>query len=1026
MKSMTKSMTEIEKNWLALFPEYNDINQLSELLNMTLGRSLDELVSEAEIIKNDVDGNKKIISYTVNAPINEELSVISGEMADDVSMYFFYEPILNNCLNKYYEKFKKYDFPVKTVIETVLSEISEISLKTLVLAVNDARIKDKLVGDTSEERYTYFEKHILKDKECLIELYTKYIELVRIISGVSDDCCNYFIEILENYNSDKSKFDVQRGKIIDIHVGGGDRHNGKSVAFVTFEDGSKLIYKPHNIRTEHGFTKLIEKINTDNDGTLMDMIAVDSLPVDDHGWVKIIENKKVDTIQEVKDYYVRAGQLLCILYTLNTVDCHFENIISHGSYPVIIDCETLFHPYIVGRNCGINLKNDRINDKISQIIDQSVLNVGLLPNFIVGGPNKNKVFDVGGLGDCENMEFPFKQMMLSNSCRDDIKIEYAFFKVRHLNNCPVINDKRYSCYGFEEELRHGFEAMYRWILNRKQEYLNAIDDYFGKAMIRLLFRATHIYSKLLLTSYHPDFLEDPVSRKIILSRIGINATSAYKDVVNLETLAMDKCNVPIFSCAVNSKDIYSENILALRDYFEESPMAYVKEKINKMSDSQLETQLEFISMSFSMHGGSTEKDLTGITFTEANNSNYSSNEWINIAKKIGDYLVSASTSFTKDGDIHRNWVSCTLKGNSESPAEIAPVGYDIYNGSSGIILFLTKLSELSGDDKYYRAALESFNSIYCFVDELPETENCSVGLFNGISGYLYTLNLVNNEDRGPKWNKCHKKLFRLIENSINTADSVDVIGGLAGCLSALMNIYEMADVSATDKERCRTISEKCLQFIIDRSSLLSEGRRSWINSFNDTCMTGFAHGSAGIIAVLARAEKVFGKSEELDKLINESLEFERTLYNRNDGNWYINNKEEKYGNGWCHGVPGILLEKAELIASEYANDEIYNEFYTALDTTEKYTFGIGPSLCHGDLGNLQIVHYAALVSGDSQLEQKCMDKLEEIVQKVILPRYKGRAFRGTSAAGLMIGSAGYGYTLLRFSCPDKVKMILGA
>ena len=1020
------SMTEMKKNWLALFPEYKSSDKLSELLDMTLGRSLDELAAESEKIKNDVAGNKEIISYTVNAPVNEELAAISAEFSDNVSMYFFYEPILNNCLNKYSEKLKKYDFPVRIVIETVLAEISEISVKALVLAVNDARMQNKLVGDTPEERYTYFEKHILRDKECLIKLYTKYIELIRIISGVSDDCCNYFIEILENYKSDKSKFDVQRGKIIDINVGRGDRHNGKSVAFVTFEDGSKLIYKPHNIKPEHGFAKLIEKINKDNDGTLMDMIAVDALPVDDHGWVKIIKNEKVNTIQEVKDFYVRAGQLLCVLYTLNTVDCHFENIISHGPYPVIIDCETIFHPNIVGRNCGINLKNDSINDEVSRIIDKSVLKVGLLPNFMIGGPDNNKVFDIGGLGDCENMEFPFKQMKLVNPCRDDIKIEYDFFKAHRLNNCPVIDDKRYSCYDFEKELKHGFEAMYRWILSHKQEYLNAIDDYFGTAMIRLLFRATHIYSKLLLTSYHPDFLEDPVSRKILLSRIGINASAAYRDVIKLETLAMDKCNVPIFTCAVNSTDIYSENILALRDYFDKSPMAYVKEKVNEMSDSQLETQLEFISMSFSMHGGSTESDLTGIKFANTDKNSSSSKEWINIAKKIGDYLISASTSFSKDGDVHRNWVSCTLKGNSESPAEIAPVGYDIYNGSSGIILFLTKLSELSEDDKYYKAALESLNSIYSFIDELSETENCSVGLFNGISGYLYILNLVHDEDRNQKWNKCNEKLFRLIESSINTSDSVDVIGGLAGCVSALMNIYETAGVSAADKERCRTISEKCLKLIIDRSSLLSEGGRSWINSFNGSCMTGFAHGNAGIIAVLARAEKVFGRSEELDKLINDSLEFERTLYNRTDGNWRINNNEEKYGNGWCHGVPGILLEKAELIANDCANDDIYDEFDTALNTTEKHTFGIGPSLCHGDLGNIQIVHYAALVSGNKQLEQKCMDKLDEITQKVIIPRYKGRAFRGASAAGLMIGSAGFGYTLLRFICPDKVKMILGA
>ena len=75
---------------------------------------------------------------------------------------------------------------------------------------------------------------------------------------------------------------------------------------------------------------------------------------------------------------------------------------------------------------------------------------------------------------------------------------------------------------------------------------------------------------------------------------------------------------------------------------------------------------------------------------------------------------------------------------------------------------------------------------------------------------------------------------------------------------------------------------------------------------------------------------------------------------------------------------------------------------------------------------LQIVHYAAEVNSDEELKQRCEDKFNEIVKKVIIPRYRGKSFRGTNSAGLMIGTAGFGYTILRMACPERVKMILGA
>ena len=92
----------------------------------------------------------------------------------------------------------------------------------------------------------------------------------------------------------------------DINAGQGDKHNGKSVAFVEFENGSKLIYKPHSLGTETGFFKLMEWFNSERSDNLLDMKATESADAGDHGWSLIIKCKDAESMQDVNDFYIRA------------------------------------------------------------------------------------------------------------------------------------------------------------------------------------------------------------------------------------------------------------------------------------------------------------------------------------------------------------------------------------------------------------------------------------------------------------------------------------------------------------------------------------------------------------------------------------------------------------------------------------------------------------------------------------------------------------------------------------------------
>ena len=60
---------------------------------------------------------------------------------------------------------------------------------------------------------------------------------------------------------------------------------------------------------------------------------------------------------------------------MNTSDIHAENLIAHGEYPVIVDMETIVSPVM-------SAGTDSLDNKIKNLIQQSVLHSGLFPFYI--------------------------------------------------------------------------------------------------------------------------------------------------------------------------------------------------------------------------------------------------------------------------------------------------------------------------------------------------------------------------------------------------------------------------------------------------------------------------------------------------------------------------------------------------------------------------------------------------------------------------------------------------------------------
>ena len=96
----------------------------------------------------------------------------------------------------------------------------------------------------------------------------------------------------------------------------------------------------------------------------------------------------------------------------------------------------------------------------------------------------------------------------------------------------------------------------------------------------------------------------------------------------------------------------------------------------------------------------------------------------------------------------------------------------------------------------------------------------------------------------------------------------------------------------------------------------------------------------------------------------------------------------------------------------------------ALKTTLAEGFDQNHSLCHGDLGNLELLLQASLILVDPRWQTE-VDRLAAMILECI-ERHGWRCGLplGVESPGLMTGLAGIGYGLLRLAEPARVPSVL--
>lgn len=991
------SKDDIIEYWLSLYPEFKDEKELDYYFTKNLNGNIDEMV------------NKYLSEYS----IKNEKKFFSLDNYYNYHFFSFYKKIIENNIFFLLEIISRSELILDKRIFTnnIIGQLCEklyfICERTLVLEMNICKENGELKGDNAEEKLKYYEKNILENKEYLEYLYKDYPELVKLLeittSNFLKNICEIIIFTENNIDSIKniSNSKDSLGKLKFIKIGIGDTHClGKSVAKISFENDD-IIYKPRSLQTDIEFQKILKEINNNKVLPNCTLRTVNMFTLKEMGWMEYIEYTDCKNEKEVKEYFKKIGSLLCILYMLNAVDIHFENIIANGNDPVIIDLESLFHT---------NLETDLLEpnsgqNKARDFLQKSVSSIGILPSKLtIGKENNKRSIVVGGLDLVEGQYSFLKSNILDKSNLDKIKIKMKEFKIEEKQNVPMIRGEKINSYDYLNYIINGFELTYMWVINNKRSFMRNVIRNFKDTKNRIIIKPTFLYSNILSISNHPDFLHSNINRDILLARIGL-VLNQYNLIKN-ELIALRLGDIPIFKCNFNETNLLDgyNNITNVK--LKETPRQAFINKINNLNLLDLEMQKEQIYNSYFSKNADDEMSILNYTIPERF---LTIEEALSTSIEIGEYLIEhrfSGTNILGNNDCY--WIGSSIHKMENNDWSYQICELDLYDGNCGISLFLLYLWKLTKEKKFLKVALEAIEPIKAQLKYGINNKIKFSGAFKGISGYFYTLSKFSKILMNEEYDLLISENLCILEEFIEKDNINDIIGGNIGMLSVLLSIYENI-LDNKLKENIISICYKCFNKL--KLNITQDFDNYSINK-EILKYSGFSHGVSGLVAYLYKFYKIT-KDEDVINLFNKLIAYERDEF-KNDEilDWYINNENDELACGWCHGSPGILLSKVILKDLGYTDQYIDKEIDIALRNVLKSGIGNNISYCHGDLGNIDILLYYSKVCKDKKTENLTLQILSSLYQNNLKDGWNNKNKSYSRYKGLLIGLSGIGFFLL--------------
>jgi type 2 lantibiotic biosynthesis protein LanM len=915
--------------------------------------------------------------------------------------------------------------------------------RTLVLELNVARVQGKLAGETAEERFANFVAR-LRSPGNMLAIFREYPVLARELVQCLDYWIAVSVEFLDRLATDWSAIrqafcrDDDPGPLIEVKADAGDRHRqGRSVFLLKFRSGLRLVYKPKLLAVDVHFQELLDWIRKyDEPADLRGLtspaqdlatspphhLAVPLLRIPRvmdrgvYGWVEFVEARTCQSRQELELFYRRQGAYLALFYALGAIDFHHENLIAHGEHPIPIDLEALFHPR------GLEGETKRADYLANIMLYNSVFGIGLLPGRIWSSPQSEGV-DISGLGAMPGQLMPFASPAWEAEGTDQMRLIRKRYSMPEAQNRPTLNGQAVETVGYTEELIAGFRDMYGLLVARREELLSAKGPlaWFGEDEVRVVIRPTRSYADLLRESFHPDVLRDGLDRDRLFDRLwnGAEESPFLSKLIPAERTDLWNGDVPMFTTRPTSCDIWTSSGQRIALVLDESGMERARHRIVAMGAEDLSKQLWFIRASLATLSPPRRRPAAPTYVLAEAPVKAERGQFLAAARAVGDRLENLAVR--GEGDV--SWIGLALL--QERFWSLVPLGPDFYDGLPGLAFFFGYLGKIAVEKRYTQLSQGAVTTLRNSLRRYPQGVT-SIGAFAGWGGLIYTWthlgDLWRDVDLLTEAEGFAGRLLDLIDKD----EGLDIIDGAAGCLLALLGLESRLGSKSALAAATR-LGDRLLA-----TAQVVDGGLGWTTRVPATApLAGMSHGAAGIAWALCSLGARTGDQRYLETA-RAAIAYERNLYSVENKNWPDlrnfpsesgGDRRFEYMTAWCHGAAGIGL--ARLGCLRYLNDPLaQEEIETALYKTRADGFGFNHSLCHGDLGNVELLAKAGEVLADPYWQSEAERVASNVLSSIQRHGWLCANPVGIESPGLMTGLAGVGYGLLRLADPDRVPCIL--
>ncbi|MCC8971582.1 type 2 lanthipeptide synthetase LanM family protein [Bradyrhizobium brasilense] len=880
------------------------------------------------------------------------------------------------------------------------------------------RVYDAKVDVARQEHLTYhYDRFVAEMKSSgFRELFHEKPVLLRLIASLVRQWLSATHEFLLRLHTDKMRICdgpyklSPMARVHHIETGLSDPHNGgRSVLTLEFEDGSRIVYKPKDVRLDAAWFDLIERLNAANPP--IDLRASLTLACADYGWASFVEQTDCSSDNGIALFFRRAGALLALFHCLASTDMHQENIIAFAEYPIPIDLEMILQ---VAPQKQTPESEEQAFASAMHMVANSVMMVGFLPAF--GRLPDGKIFAVGGF---TSDSITKTKLHWDNVNTDDMRPRRVRETALVHPNLPRVAG-RYARFSENvEPFVSGFKEyanfLRAWSEARGAETL--LSGFYGLP-VRKILRPTRFYYMLLQRLKDHQVMHDGAlwsAEADFVARLVDNEklTDPLWPLQRAERRALIDLNIPYFVSTSDGKAT-SDATGMLAHTPGTLGLDRARQRLRKLTCQDIAWEVEVIRQNTS--STSTQQPRARISSIDSDTQASTT-----ALQREAIFLAEASkiaAEISQRAIINERsaaWISLEWLGGSEV-YQLAPMGPDLYNGVSGIALFLAAHAAISSCDLSKQLSLAAIAHLRKSLkgrNAARVARSLGIGGATGMGSVVYALTaiaaLLHDEQ---VLDDANTAIELINDEMISTDKRFDVIDGSAGAILSFLRFHR-----DTQSQKALQLAIKCADHLLKQSRTGSHGRRSWLRKELATRpLTGFSHGAAGFAYSLASLAAVTGRNDFRDAAF-ECLGYEESTYDASRNNW-----PDLRGSGqaawpcqWCHGATGIGLARLATAKRSGADSgDAMRDVQRAINSVNTNWPNELDTLCCGTLGSIEFLHDSGRILDRVDLCDLASRRLAAVLEAAAKRGdYRWNIGKRTFNLGLFRGLSGVGYACLR-------------